>query len=125
MQATGEPDTPAYGDFATAWAPVGSDVGPQWLEVGFDTPVRPTEVVIWETSGAGFVTRVEARDEASGEWVLLWEGADRSPQFVSGFSPPLETTDVVTDTLRVTIDSDVPGWNEIDAVGLFGVPAQP
>jgi hypothetical protein len=124
-QATGEPDTPDYGDFATAWAPVGSDVGPQWLEVGFDTPVRPMEVVIWETSGAGFVTLVEALDERSGDWVVLWEGSDGSPGFVAGFSPPLESTDVVTDTIRVTIDSDVPGWNEIDAVGLLGVPAEP
>ena len=45
--------------------------------------------------------------------------------FLVGFSPPLKGTDVVTDTLRVTIDTEVTGWNEIDAVGLFGVPAEP
>ena len=124
-QATGEPDTSDYGDVATAWAPSGADVGIQWLEVGYDVPVRPTEVVIWELSGAGFVTLLEALDERSEEWVTLWEGSDGSPDFLVGFSPPLAGTDVVTDTLRVTIDTAVPGWNEFDAVGLFGVPAEP
>jgi hypothetical protein len=122
-QALGEPDTSEYGDFATAWAPAGSDIGPQWIEVGFDVPVRPTEVVIWESSGAGFVTLVEALDEGSGEWVILWQGTDGSPDFLVGFSPPLRSTDIVTDTLRVSIDTDRPGWNEVDAVGLYGVPA--
>jgi hypothetical protein len=125
IQATGEPDTPEYGDFATAWAPAGGDVGPQWLEVGYDVPVRPTEVVIWESSGAGFVTLVEALDEATGEWVTLWEGTDGSPDFLVGFSPPLQMTAVVTDTLRITIDTTDPEWDEVDAVGLFGIPVEP
>ena len=29
-----------------------AEVGHQWLEVGYDVAVRPTEVVIWESSGA-------------------------------------------------------------------------
>jgi hypothetical protein len=114
-----------YGDVETAWAPAAADIGSQWLEVGYDIPVRPTEVVIWESSGAGFVTLVEARDERSGDWVTLWEGDDPSPDALSGFSPPLQATDVVTDTLRVTIDTSGPGWQEIDAIGLSGVPVEP
>ena len=124
-QATGEPDTSQYGDRATAWAPSGADIGPQWIELGYDVAVRPTEIVIWESSGAGFVTRVEAVDLATGDWVTLFEGIDGSPDFLVGFSPPLETIEVVTDRLRITIDTDVPGWNEIDAVALIGVPADP
>jgi hypothetical protein len=124
-QATGEPDTTAYGDYPTAWAPSGADIGPQWIELGYDVAVRPSEIVIWESSGAGFVTLVEAVDLATGDWVTLFEGTDGSPDSLVGFSPPLLRTDVVTDRLRITIDTDVPGWNEIDAVALIGVPADP
>ena len=52
--------------------PLAGRGGLQRLEVGYDAPVRSTEVLIWGSSGAGFLT----------------------------------------------------GWNEIDAVGLFGVPAE-
>jgi hypothetical protein len=88
--------------------------------VAYDHAVIPTEVVIWETSGNGFVTRVEAWDPGAGAWVTLWEGEDTSPQFVVGFSPDIEAVDFATDRLHISIDTDVPGWNEIDAVGLIG-----
>jgi len=120
MQAAGSPDTTAYGDHATAWAPAQRDAGAEWLELTYDSPVIPTEIAIWETSGNGFVTSVEAHDAASG-WVLLWQGTDDSPQEVHGFRPLLEATDVVTDRIRITIDTTVPDWNEVDAVELSGV----
>jgi hypothetical protein len=125
-QATGEPDTPDYGDYATAWAPAVSDGGPAWLELGYEQAVIPSEIVIWETSGNGFVTRVEAWDTDAGAWATLWEGADTSPQFVVGFSPDLEVVDIPTDRLRISIDTDVPDWNEVDAVALVGMlPDEP
>ncbi len=31
----------------------------------------------------------------------------------------------MTDRLGVTIDTDVPAWNEIDAVATIGVPFEP
>ena len=40
-QATGEPDTPDYGDYATAWAPATADGGPAWLEVSYEQAVIP------------------------------------------------------------------------------------
>jgi hypothetical protein len=123
-QATGEPDTPDYGDYATAWAPATSDGGPAWLELAYAQAVIPTEVVIWESSGNGFVTSVEAWDSDSGAWVMLWEGQDGSPQFVVGFSPELTPVDFATDRLRISIDTDVPDWNEVDAVALTGTVAE-
>jgi hypothetical protein len=123
QQATGAPDTTQYGDFVTAWAPSGQDIGAAWLELTYETPVIPAEVVIWETSGNGFVTRVQAWDEASGAWVTLWEGEDGSPEFVVGFSPDLTPVTFATQRLRMDIDTDMPGWNEVDAVALIGTAA--
>jgi hypothetical protein len=120
IQATGPPDTMAYGDLPTAWAPATSDGVTEFLELTFETAVIPTKVVIWETSGNGFVRSIEADDPASGYFVL-WQGVDDSPPQVHGFSPPLAPTDVAIDRLRISVDTTVPDWNEIDAVELTGI----
>jgi hypothetical protein len=117
-QATGPTDTAQFGDQQTAWAPSGRDAGLEWLELTYEQAVIPQEVVIWETSGNGFVTSVELWDGSS--WVVAWQGQDQSPQFIVGFSPDLEPVDFATDRVRVTIDTAVDGWNEIDAVALIG-----
>lgn len=123
MQATGEPDTAQYGDYPTAWAPSSSEGGPEWLELTYALEVLPLEVVVHESSGAGMVTRIEARDEATGEWHVLWEGEDPSPAELVAFSPSLDLMEGPTRTIRLSIDTDVPDWNEIDAVELVGSPA--
>jgi hypothetical protein len=119
-QATGAPDTAEYGDQPTSWAPSGDDVGPAWLELAYDTPVIPTGIVIWETSGSGFVTRIQVWDDAGSAWVTLWEGTDGSAPAVVGFSPELAPVDFATDRVRVDVDTTVPEWNEVDAVALVG-----
>jgi len=121
-QATGEPDTDSYGDYETAWAPSASEGGAEWIELTYADAVIPTRVDVHESSAAGFVTRVEAWDDGSGAWVVLWEGSDPSPDERSVFSPPLDRVAFATDRIRVTIDTSVPGWNEIDAVSLVGTP---
>jgi hypothetical protein len=121
-QATGPTDTTVYGDQQTAWAPAERDAGLEWLEVSFDQAVIPSEVVIYESSANGFVTSVELWDPATQGWVLAWEGQDQSPPFVVGFSPDLTPVDFATDRVRITIDTAVDGWNEIDAVALIGEP---
>jgi hypothetical protein len=120
-QATGEPNTPDYGDHGTAWAPSVYDGGHEWLELTYESAVIPTEVAVWESSGNGFVTRVEAWDPDASTWVTLWQGEDRSPEFVVGFAPEIERVAFATDRLRISIDTAVPGWNEVDAVMLEGV----
>ena len=125
-QATGPATITAYGDYADAWAPAMGDGGPAWLELTYDTAVVPSEVVVWETYGNGFVTRIQAWDDASQAWVTLWKGTDDSPPEVFGFSPPLTPVDFATDRLRIDIDTDVPEWQEVDGVALYGsVPEAP
>ena len=119
-EATGSPDTPEYGDYATAWAPASSDAGVEWLELTYASAVVPTSVAVHESSGSGFVTMIEALPEGSETWITLWQGTDPSPDALSTFSPPLAPIDILTRHLRVTIDTSVPGWNEIDAVELVG-----
>ncbi len=124
-QASGSPDTTSYGDDITAWAPAEEDGGIEWIELTYARSVVPTGINIWESSGAGFVTQVDAWDDATHAWRTLWQGNDPTPREVAAFSPPLAATDLATQFIRVTIDTRVPGWNEIDAVELIGVAASP
>jgi hypothetical protein len=123
QQATGSPDVTSYADDQLAWTPKLQDGTTEWLDLRYEQAVVPTAVSIHESFNPGFVTKVEAFDTAAATWVTLWQGTDPTPSGdVGTFTPALATTDVAVDRIRVTIDTDVPDWNEIDAVELVGTP---
>ena len=123
QSATGEPDVTEYGDNQLAWVPKSKDGTIDWLDLRFDQAVIPTGVAIYESFSPGFVTKVEAYRAADAAWVTLWEGTDPTPPDALGvFTPSLEGTDVAVDRIRITIDTDIPDYNEIDAVELVGTP---
>ena len=122
-QASGEPDTPDAGDFATAWAADAADAGIEQLILGYPQAVVPTGIEIYETYNPGAVVAVEAYDIDGDAWVVLWEGtADTTGQEIAVFSPPLLSPDFATTVIRISVDETaVEGWNEIDAVKLIGM----
>ena len=125
-QATGPPNSLVFGDDQTAWAPATKDGGSEWLELTYPEAVSPSAVRIWENDGAGAVTRVEAYDPGSASWLTLWSGTDPTkPGATTVFSPPIAPTAAPTSRIRLTIDTSVPEWNEIDAVGLVGATQTP
>lgn len=126
LQATGSPDTEGYGDDVAAWAPAQQDGTTEWLALTYAQPVVPAAVNVTESDDPGFVVKVEAFDDATSAWVTLWSGTDPTPGGATGvFSPPLSPTDLVTHQIRLSIDTSVPGWNEIDAVELVGTVGPP
>ncbi|MBI4564126.1 MAG: hypothetical protein HY716_05470 [Planctomycetes bacterium] len=119
-QVCGKPNTLQAGDLSTAWASLEPDGGKEWLELTYESSVRPVRVRIHETFNPGAVVKIEARDEEK-KWHVLWEGKDttkHSPGWLDvRFDPPTFATRVI----RITLDtSAVAGWNEIDAVQLLG-----
>ena len=120
-QATGAPDTwPNAGDIGTAWASRTPDGQPEWLELTYDAPVRPAAVLVYETYNPGAVNRVTGYD-AQGNEVELWSGADPTPAGKDkGISIIPVHPEFDLSRIRIYVDSPkVPGWNEIDAVGLL------
>lgn len=121
-QATGAPDTPACGDEITAWATESSD-GIDSIELFYDTPVYAVEVVIYQTYNPNQVVQVELIS-TEGEYVTVYEGA---PTAVDDPCPFVMTIpadgDILADGVRVTLDQSQLGlgWNEIDAVELYGM----
>ncbi|MBI4563756.1 MAG: hypothetical protein HY716_03565 [Planctomycetes bacterium] len=120
QQACGKPDTPQAGDQQSAWASANPDDGDEWLELTYELSVRPTRIRIHETFNPGAVVKIEARD-AEKKWHVLWKGKDKTAECPGCLDIRFDAPKVITRVIRITLDtSSVQGWNEIDAVQLFG-----
>jgi hypothetical protein len=119
LQVTGEPDTPRPGDQGTAWASATPDGQPEWLICEFKAPKDPIEIVVYENNAPGAITKIGIFKDDDSE-VTAWEGTDPTPRDqpwgISVF--PLKV-DFAFKKLKLYINSaEVPGYNEVDAVGL-------
>jgi hypothetical protein len=121
-QATGAPDTPDAGDRATAWASRTPDGQDEWLELTYATPVHPQGVLIVESFNPGAVYQVELFTP-EGQVAALWTGKDpTAPGSGRGLSfIPVQSARKVNRVKIYLASREVPGWNEIDAVGLLDV----
>jgi len=121
IQALGAPDTyPSYGDIATAWASASADGQREFLELGFPVTSPATEIQIFETLSPGAVDQVWVRNAANHTWQNVWYGiAAAAPEVARIFSVSFANPGFAIDGVRIELDSPaVPGWNEIDAVGI-------
>jgi len=112
---------PRHGDMAAAWASSETDAGEEWIEVRFASPVSAVSVLWLETFNAGAVTRVDDVTDPAAP-AVLWEGAPTrmAGSVVAEVLLPARRT---IGAVRLVLDSRaVPGWNEIDAIGLVPAP---
>lgn len=118
-QVTGEPDTPGPGDQASAWASATTDEQPEWLICEYKTAQIPAEIVVYETNAPGAISKVSAF-KPDGTEVPVWEGKDPTPPDQQwGISVFPVKVDFAFQKVKFYINSnEVPGYNEIDAVGL-------
>ena len=118
-QATGEPNTPGAGDIATAWASRTTDGQDEWLVCEYAQAVVPKTILIHESYNPGVVNKVSVFDAAGAE-IVAWEGEDPTPRNEPrGISVIPVKIEFAVKKIKVYIASmAVPGWNEIDAVGL-------
>jgi len=118
-QATGKPNTLMAGDISTAWASLTPDAQPEWLLLKYEDAVRPKEIVIHETHNPGAVNKVSVFD-ADGKEHVVWEGEDPTEVGAQiGISVIPVEVKFKTKRVKIYVDSpSVPGWNEIDAVGI-------
>lgn len=118
-QVEGEPNTPEAGDQVTAWASRTPDEQEEWLICEYAEAINPASIVVHETYNPGAVFKITTFDAADNE-TIAWEGEDPTPRDeAKGISIFPVKLDAPTKKIKVYIDSvSVPGWNEIDAVGL-------
>jgi hypothetical protein len=117
-QATGEPNVTECGDYVQAWAPSSSHEDPEWLQVGFNTAVYATGVRVHETYYSGFVIRIELID-TEGLVHTIWTGIDITP-CPGWLEIDFSSTSYLVE--GVIINTQIDGWEEIDAVELIGYP---
>jgi hypothetical protein len=119
-QATGEPDTDGPGDITTAWASSTQDEQDEWLELEFDQAFQPTGVIVHETFNPGALNRI-TMFQANSEEADAWRGTDPTPR-TSEHGVSLIPVNGTFETKKIRLylaSKEVPGWNEIDAVGLI------
>ena len=128
-QATGAPNTPDCGDHETAWASA-EKFSVEWLEVGYETTVYPTEINIYESHTPTQIVKVEILDD-TGNYHEVYLGAPEATSCPYVLNIPVENASYKAAAVKITIDQTVLNlpWDEIDAVELIGysdaVPAQP
>jgi RHS repeat-associated protein len=121
-QATGQPNTSACGDIATAWAPRPNGSDPEWLLLTYETPVNATGVSIHETYNSPFVSKIEYL-EPKGTAHAVWQETDTAA-CNSWLTTSHDQTSYMVKQVRISTAKR--GWEEIDAVRLDGLtPLEP
>jgi len=115
MRAAGTPNVTGCGDSPHAWTAAEADMGEQWIELTYDQSVAAKAIRIHETFNTGFVTRIDVYD-ASDNATEIWSGIEDTP--CPGWFEAVMDPAVITRRVRVYVNTDVPGINGIDAVGL-------
>jgi hypothetical protein len=118
-QATGEPDTPNCGDFRTAWASATS-TGVDWIQLDYATPVYPTQIVIYETYNPGALTQISVVGESGTEYMVYVTSPEEKACPITRSFDITPTSEKVTSVILYIDQSEIGGWNEIDAVKLVG-----
>ncbi|HEY2589735.1 MAG TPA: hypothetical protein VGI81_28585 [Tepidisphaeraceae bacterium] len=122
VQAAGPPDTPRPGDFPTAWAPATRNGSPEWLLLTYDKPLRIRAVDVYESLSPGALTQISFVTEGGAE-IAAWSGVDPTPATAaSGVSHVAITEPSLPAVRKIKLDigiPTIPGWNEIDAVGVI------
>lgn len=120
-QATGAPDAAMGTDAPEAWASLTPDGQDEWLELGYAEPVDTVAVLVYENCSPGALSQVVVHSADQPGLSFTWTGKDPTKKSeTSGISVIPLRVPMKTKKVKLTIDSKaVPGWNEIDAVGLL------
>jgi hypothetical protein len=117
-QATGAPDVPQPADDGHAWASLSEDAQDEWLELSYHT-AETNSILIYETYNPGAVSEVIVIDD-QGKHHQVFKGRD--PSIGTDMAILAITLPKAIKVAGVHIElasTKVPGWNEIDAVGLM------
>jgi hypothetical protein len=117
-QATGEPKVPQAADDAHAWASRTPDGQDEWLELNYNVAVETSEILIYESYNPGAIAEVIVTDDKGAKY-RVFQGKDPSAGTDMAVLMVMLAKPIRVTRVRLEIASTkIPGWNEIDAVGL-------
>ena len=120
-QTLGAPNVfPAYGDIQYAWSPTLADNPREYLELGFSNPAPVNFINIYETFNPGAIDTVYVKNPATTQWVRVYaENAMPAGDSSRVLNITFPVTGFAVSAIRIALNSAiVPGFNEIDAVGI-------
>ncbi len=120
-QALGKPNKlPSAGESPSAWSPATKD-NPQgeWIKVGFARPMQIAQIVVGENFNPGAVTQIYVYDVNDKEY-LVYKNVNVGPLNVPArmFSVIYKTDFLVKSVKLELSTAKVPGFNQIDAIGI-------
>jgi len=119
-EATGAAELAQCQSVPTNWSPLEGTSAPEWLELTFGGAVNVIGVDIYESGPeAGFVDRIELRD-VNDDLHTVWN-LDDETTCGGTLAPRWNATPYQVDSVIVHTVAD--GWEEIDAVRLYGTGA--
>lgn len=120
-QVLGAPSKlPQTGDSKGAWSPAGADTnGDEWIKVGFEKPAKIKQVSIGENHNPGAIIRIFAYDSTNTEH-LIHENVNDVPKIAGRmWNIAIPKTPYSVYAIKIVMSpSRVPGYNQIDAIGI-------
>ena len=103
-----------------AWAPAKEDAGNEYIHVRFKTGIKAQQVAIYECLGAGAIREIELID-VDGKKYEVYKNkqpvlANRGLGRVFYHFFPMTPKPIIE--CKLTLDTDLPGWQQIDAIGI-------
>lgn len=121
VQILGSPSKlPQTGDTKAAWSPAGADTnGDEWIKVGFEKPMKIKQVSIGENHNPGAIIRVFAYDSTDTEH-LINDNVNDVPKMPGRmWNIVIPQTSYSVYAIKIVLSpSRVPGYNQIDAIGI-------
>ncbi|MBA4849274.1 OmpA family protein [Emticicia sp. BO119] len=121
VQILGNPSKlPQTGDSKAAWSPAGADTnGDEWIKVGFEKPMKIKQVSIGENHNPGAIIRVFAYDSTDTEH-LIHDNVNDVPKMPGRmWNIVIPRTPYSVYAIKLVMSpSRVPGYNQIDAIGI-------
>src|SRR6218665_1724253 len=121
VQVLGSPSKlPQTGDSKAAWSPAGADTnGDEWIKVGFEKPMKIKQVCIGENHNPGAVIWVFAYDSTDTEH-LIHDNVNDVPKIPGRmWNVIIPQTPYSVYAIKIVLSpSRVPGYNQIDAIGI-------
>src|SRR5205085_8480141 len=109
-----------YGDLVGVLASLTADDQHEYLELQVATPAPTNFVEVVETWNPGALDKVSVRNHNTGVYQEVWSAvATPAPPASRKLDVVFSEPPYLVDAVRIDLDSPaVPGWNEIDAVGI-------
>ncbi|MCS7019597.1 MAG: OmpA family protein [Cytophagales bacterium] len=122
QQALGKPDKlPASGESPCAWRPaIANNAHGEWIHVGFRQLISVQTIAVGESWNPGAIAKIKLYDEAGKEYIVYENPSPASvPEKARMFVHHIPPTPYKVASLKLELQTAaVPGFNQIDAIGI-------